>query len=89
MVLKGSSGRKEVVASGIGTSRERMRLNLIQAEILRHEGDRVVFQKDHLFPSPSAAAIALQGRNANGWTEWRTKDGHTLDEVQRQFVATS
>lgn len=88
VVLKGSSGRKEVVASSVGTSREQMRVNLIQAEILRREGDRVVFQKDHLFSSPSAAAIVLQGRNANGWTEWRTKDGRTLDEVQRQFIAS-
>lgn len=86
VVLKGSSGRKEVVASSAGTSREQLRLNLIQAQVLRVEGHRVVFQKDHLFPAPSAAAIALQGRNANGWTEWRTNDGRTLDEVKRQIA---
>jgi predicted GIY-YIG superfamily endonuclease len=84
VVLKGSSGRKDVVASSAGTSREQLRMKLLQAQVLRVEGDRVVFQKDHLFPAPSAAAIAVQGRNANGWTEWRTKDGRTLDEVKRQ-----
>jgi len=88
VVLRGSSGRKDVVASSVGTSKKQLRLNLLQAQILRVEGSRVVFQKDHLFSAPSAAAIALQGRNANGWTEWRTKDGRTLDEVKRQ-TATS
>jgi hypothetical protein len=86
VVLKGSSGRKEVVASSAGTSREQMRLNLIQSQVVRIEGNRLVFQKDHLFSAPSAAAIALQGRNANGWTEWRTRDGRTLDEVKRQTI---
>lgn len=87
VVLKGSSGRKEMVASSAGTSREQLRLNLLHAQVLRVEGDRVIFQKDHLFSAPSAAAIALQGRNANGWTEWRTKDGRTLDEMKRQAAS--
>ncbi len=87
VVMKGSSGRKDVVASSAGTSRERLRINLLQAGVLRDEGSRLVFQKDHLFPSPSAAAIVLQGRNANGWTEWRTKAGQTLDQVIRQTSA--
>lgn len=24
------------------------------------------------------------GGNANGWTEWKTKSGQTLDELKRQ-----
>ena len=47
-------------------------------------GDTVVFQKDYLFNSPSMATIALMGRTANGWLEWKTKDGKTLDAVKRQ-----
>jgi len=30
------------------------------------------------------ATIALMGRTANGWLEWKTKDGKTLDAVKRQ-----
>ena len=29
-------------------------------------------------------AIAILGRNANGWKEWKDKIGGTLDELKRQ-----
>jgi len=54
--------------------------------VMREEGDEVVFVKDHLFGSPSMAALALLGRTSNGWKEWKTKDGKTLDEVKRSGV---
>jgi hypothetical protein len=28
----------------------------------------------------------MLGRSANGWKEWKTADGATLDEVKRQPV---
>ena len=40
--------------------------------------------KDHPFGSPSWAAIALMGRSANGWLEWKNKDGKTLDTLKRK-----
>jgi len=51
---------------------------------MREKGDSVIFEKDHLFHSPSMAATALMGRTANGWQEWKTKDGLSLDSAQRQ-----
>ena len=84
VVLKGSIGRKDNVQSIIGTSEERFRNNLIQAGVMRPEGDMVVFDKDHLFRSPSMAGLAVMGRTANGWLEWKSKDGKTLDELKRQ-----
>lgn len=36
------------------------------------------------FPSPSAAASFILGHNANGWVEWKNKDGKTLDEIYRK-----
>jgi hypothetical protein len=30
------------------------------------------------------AALAVMGRISNGWVDWKTKDGRTLDEVKRQ-----
>lgn len=51
------------------------------------QGDKVVFQRDHLFGSPSVAALALMGRTANGWFEWSDKDGRTLNELKRQPTA--
>jgi hypothetical protein len=32
--------------------------------------------------------VALLGRTANGWIEWNTAQGKTLDEVKRQGGGT-
>lgn len=84
VVLKGSLGRRESVKSVVGTSMERLRTRLVDSGVVKVEGDRFVFQKDHLFGSPSMAALAVLGRNSNGWVAWKTKDGRTLDEVHRR-----
>ncbi len=84
VVLKGSIGRKENVPSIIGTAGERLRIRLLESGVMREEGEKVVFEKDHLFRSPSMAALALMGRTCNGWIDWKTQDGKTLDAVKRQ-----
>jgi predicted GIY-YIG superfamily endonuclease len=84
VVLKGSTGQRENVPSIVGTATERTREKILSSDIVTIEGSTISFDKDHLFPSPSAAAIALMGRSANGWLEWKTKDGKTLDELERQ-----
>ena len=38
---------------------------------------------DYLFSSPSVAAGMFIGGSANGWTEWKDKEGKTLDQVYR------
>jgi len=86
VILKGSVGRRENVPSIQGTSSERFRLKLVESGVIREDGDTIVFTKDHLFHSPSMAAMALLGRSANGWVEWKTKDGKTLDSVKRQTL---
>jgi hypothetical protein len=88
VVLKGSVGRKENVPSIRGTSTERLRLKLVETGVMREDGDKIVFEKDHLFGSPSMAGMALLGRTANGWITWKTKDGRTLDEVKRKGEAS-
>ena len=86
VVLKGSYGRLESVPSLDGQSFGRLRGELIDSGVLEPEDDRLILQKDYLFRSPSAAAAALMGRTANGWTEWKDGEGRTLDEVKRQLV---
>ncbi|MEP6667984.1 MAG: GIY-YIG nuclease family protein [Chthoniobacter sp.] len=83
VVLKGSVGRKENVPSIIDTAHHRLRLRLLESGVMREEGEKVVFAKDHLFRSPSMAAVALLGRNANGWLEWKSAAGKTLHAVKR------
>jgi len=86
VVLKGSRGRVENVASIQGTSNQRFRDQLVTEGIMALRDGMVVFTRDHLFASPSMAAVALQGRSANGWMEWKSPQGKTLDEVKRQSV---
>ena len=86
VVLKGSRGRLENVASLQGRSSERFREKLIVGGVMAADGNNVVFTRDHLFSSPSMAAVALQGRSANGWLEWKAANGKTLDELKRQSV---
>lgn len=87
VVLKGSIGRKENVPSIVGTSGERLRQKLVDTGVMRVEGDTLIFERDHLFGSPSMAAFSLTGRTTNGWVDWKTKDGRTLDAVKRQVVS--
>lgn len=93
VVHKGSKGRAEIVPSIQGTSHERMRSQLITEGVLTENagsaGSLLVFARDHLFSSPSTAAMAVMGRSANGWIEWKTASGKTLDEVKRQGVIST
>jgi hypothetical protein len=69
VVHKGSKGRAEIVPSIQGTSHERMRSQLIMEGVLAENagsaGSMLVFTRDHLFSSPSTAAMAVMGRSAN------------------------
>lgn len=86
VVLQGSRARREAVASMRGTSNERFRERLVKEQVLvlASDGAAYVFARDHLFSSPSMAAVAVTGRSANGWQVWRDAAGQTLDAVKRQ-----
>ena len=86
VVLKGSIGRIANQPSIVGTSDDRFRKKLFDSGVLKEEGGMAVVQKDHVFGSPSMAAIAVLGRKANGWTEWKSADGLTLDRLKRSNV---
>lgn len=88
VVLAGSVGRKENMQSIAGTSNASFRDKLVANGTLSVSGDAVVFTKDHLFRSPSMAAVALLGTTANGWNVWKDKDGKTLDALKRQAIGT-
>ncbi len=61
-----------------------MRQKLIDSGILVQKDNIYAFTADHIFSSPSAAAAVVLARRANGWIEWKYKNGKTLDEVKRQ-----
>ncbi len=86
VVLQGSAGRRESVQSIKGTADERFRERLIESGVFRVDGDRVVATKDHVFGSPSMAAVSLVGRTANGWNEWKNAAGKTLHQLKREVL---
>ena len=62
-----------------------MRSKLIESKVLIELENTFVFSQDYIFGSPSAAAAAVLGRRANGWTEWKNKDGISIDKIYRDI----
>lgn len=58
------------------------RLKLINEGVLVDKGEYFEFSDDYIFSSPSTAAVMVMGRNANGLTEWKNKEGKTIKEFE-------
>ena len=58
------------------------RQKLIDEGVLIKKGEFLEFPEDYIFSSPSTAACIVLGRNANGLTEWKQKDGRTMKEFE-------
>ncbi len=83
LILEGSRWRlRETIA--FKWKAKNMRDELIAQWVIRIENENIVFTKDYEWSSPSFAAAILAGRPINGWTEWKTKDWKTLDEIERK-----
>ena len=52
-------------------------------EIFGDSGGIAELAEDLEFPTPSAAAVFVLGGSQNGWTEWVSDDGETLNQVYR------
>ena len=61
-----------------------LRKQLITEGTLVQTGEFYKFTRDAEFPSPSAAAAVIEGGHANGLSDWKTKDGKTLKEIDEQ-----
>lgn len=64
------------------------RQKLIDEGVLIKKGEFLEFPEDYIFSSPSTAACIVLGRNANGLTEWKQKDGRTLKEFETNDKTT-
>jgi len=82
-VFKGSVANKEVTESA-GSWVIGMREKLLKSGVIEDKGKIFEFVQNYLFNSPSAAAATVLARRANGWTEWKDKNGKTLDELERK-----
>ena len=83
LVLKGSTANLNETPTA-GNWIKGMRKKLIDKGVLVKKSNVWEFTKDELFKSPSAAAGTVLARRANGWKEWKDKDGKTLDELKRK-----
>ena len=45
------------------------------------ENGLYVLKKDYTFASPSTASSVVLGRSSNGWTDWKDKQGRSLNTV--------
>jgi hypothetical protein len=82
VVRKGSIARIDIVPSG-KEAVESIRRPLIEGGVVQEKDGQLIFTQDYLFSSPSSAAMAVMGRTANGWIEWKNKDGKTLHDARR------
>jgi hypothetical protein len=84
VVLAGSLGR-EAMTSSTTSAQKQWRQRLVDRGVMQPDGrGGLLFARDHLFQTPSGAAIALLGRRANGWTEWKNAQGLTLHQLHRE-----
>ena len=86
VVLKGSKANKSETKTA-GSWVTGMRQKLITDKIIIELNGVFVFAEDFVFGSPSAASAAVLGRKANGWTEWKNKEGKTIDEIYRVEIS--
>ena len=66
-----------------------LRKNLIENGILKQNNNILIFEENYIFSSPSTASDVVLARSSNGWTEWKDKDGNTLDKKIRQKTSSS
>lgn len=63
---------------------ERQRQNAVQTGDIVKNGERYTLRVSVSFPSPSMAAGFVLGGNRNGWIEWKSRNGETMDALFRR-----
>lgn len=85
VVFKGSEVAIDTVPSfpkGFNTLRD----ELLDSEIVKKNGGKLIFMSDYLFSSPSTAAAVIMGRSANGLVEWKDLAGRDLKSIETNEI---
>ena len=61
---------------------------LADGGIVQKNDGKYYLTKVITFKTPSGASDFVLGGSTNGWSEWRDKDGKTLDELYRKQSTT-
>jgi hypothetical protein len=87
LVLAGSKGRpglRPSAPSTVGRWRD-----VLQADgVIRLSETELVFLKDHLFTSPSAAGGVIVGGSNNGRISWRNAGGQSINDLEALALAS-
>lgn len=83
VVRQGSFAVPEIAPSMMEHA-QALRKALVDKGILKLDGGRLVFTQDYLFNSPSLAASMVAGNSTNGREAWKTANGETLKQLQRE-----
>lgn len=87
LVLADSKGRATLRPSA-PPSISRQRDSLTTEGVVKVDGDELVFLKDHLFTSPSAAGSVLVGGTNNGRNSWHNKLGQSINALEQQALGS-
>lgn len=85
VVLSGSEIANSTVAS-FPNGFAKLRKLLFDGKQIEQHGEKLIFNEDYLFSSPSTAAAIIMGRNANGLLEWKDKSGRTLKDIEHNEI---
>jgi len=84
IVYKGSTASTQI-SDAVKKRNERIISSLLQSGHISKVSDKLFkFEKDYLFNSPSAASDLITGNSTSGWILWKTKQGKTLKEIERE-----
>ncbi|MCF6271697.1 MAG: GIY-YIG nuclease family protein [Rhodobacteraceae bacterium] len=72
MVIQAGSKARKTWTQDPHSKYNKIRGELLNAGVLKHEGDFCIFQQNYAFSSVSTAAAVVQGRAANG-KDWKLK----------------
>lgn len=88
VVLKGSSAPMTTKRKTEQRFFEK-RDQLLAKGVIEQQGGRFVFQRDYLFQTPSGASMFLLLASSNGWVDWKTEQGMTLQEHQGRTLESA
>jgi len=87
VVFRNSEIANNTVKSYRDKGLNKLRDELIENKAIVKSGDKLIFESDYLFSSPSAAAMVIMGRSANGLQEWKDSNGKELRDIEKQEIA--
>jgi hypothetical protein len=82
VVLSGSRGSATLTPSA-SKSLSALRLSLQGEGVVTMDDSGLLFLKDYLFRTPSAASAFLMGSSSNGREHWKTEDGLSINELEQ------